>query len=174
MVGFRKGQAMEIVSKSEAARKWQVTPTAVGKYVRAGMPVRNDGRLDFAIADKWRRDNVVSQRSGSFNARQRKKQSACAAAIPAADHPEIILQRKVREAITPVLSADIYPEWVTERIKLLMLADAMAGLWQEDREDEQGDFLPFRFAAFAHPERAAAAFRDLRHCFDELLEMGEG
>ena len=84
---------MEFISKSEAARRWAVTPTMVGKYVAQGLPVSSDGRISWPDADRWRRNFVTSQRSGSFKARQRKKHSATALPVPADQS-----QRKVRGA----------------------------------------------------------------------------
>src|SRR5579884_3876204 len=55
----------ELVSKSEAARRWAISPSLVTRYLSRGMPVRADGRLEWATVDAWRRQNVVSGLSGS-------------------------------------------------------------------------------------------------------------
>lgn len=63
----------EVISKSEAARRWSISPPAVAKYVSKGMPVRTDGRLDWSAVDAWRRGYNVPERSGSHKARERSR-----------------------------------------------------------------------------------------------------
>lgn len=60
---------MEVVSKAEAARRWELTRAAITKYVAKGMPVREDGQLDWETVDEWRRTYNAPERSGSFAAR---------------------------------------------------------------------------------------------------------
>ncbi len=45
----------EVISKAEAARRWGVSKAAITKYVHKGMPVLSDGKLDWAVASKWRK-----------------------------------------------------------------------------------------------------------------------
>src|SRR5208283_3305423 len=56
----------EVVSKAELARRLNRSKAAVAKYCRAGLPVRPDGLIDLAAAERWFRANVLSERSGSF------------------------------------------------------------------------------------------------------------
>jgi hypothetical protein len=60
---------LEVISKAEAARRWGVSKAAVTKYVAKGMPVREDGRLDWPAVDHFRRSYNVPERSGNFASR---------------------------------------------------------------------------------------------------------
>ncbi|GAA0569452.1 hypothetical protein GCM10009099_03910 [Caenispirillum bisanense] len=50
--------AAEVVTKSEFARRIGRTPGRVSQYVAAGMPVRDDGKLNFAEALAWVEGNT--------------------------------------------------------------------------------------------------------------------
>lgn len=63
---------MKTISKSELARRFEVVPSMVTKYIAKGMPVTATGRINWSAAQKWRSDNISSERSGSFAARQRR------------------------------------------------------------------------------------------------------
>jgi hypothetical protein len=65
----------EVVTKSEAARRWGVSPPAVAKYAAKGLPVRPDGKLDWSTADAWRRGYNVPEHSGSHKARKRAREA---------------------------------------------------------------------------------------------------
>jgi hypothetical protein len=68
-----KTEEQSIISKSEAARRWGLTPSAVTAYVSRGLPVRADGRIDWSVAAEWRRQFVAPERSGNFASRQAKQ-----------------------------------------------------------------------------------------------------
>jgi hypothetical protein len=50
-----------IIIKSELAKRLGVSPPAISKYIRQGMPVRADGRIDYRAAKKWHAANVVGK-----------------------------------------------------------------------------------------------------------------
>ena len=55
-----------IVSKSELAEELDVSPARITQYVRTGMPVRPDSKIDLRQACRWLVDNLDS---GSGRAR---------------------------------------------------------------------------------------------------------
>ncbi len=61
---------MQTISKAEVARRWNVSKAMVTKYLGLGMPELPSGKLDWPVVDKWRKDNVVSELSGNYYARQ--------------------------------------------------------------------------------------------------------
>jgi hypothetical protein len=67
-----KSEKPEVISKSEAARRWGVSPASVAKYIKRGMPVRSDRKLNWSAVDAWRRDSNTPEHSGSFHARHRR------------------------------------------------------------------------------------------------------
>jgi hypothetical protein len=62
-------EKLEAISKSESARRWSVSPAAVQKYIAKGMPVREDGKLDWPAVDVWRQRSSAPSKSGSWKAR---------------------------------------------------------------------------------------------------------
>jgi len=46
------------IAKGEFAKDMEVTPAAVSQWIAKGMPVRDDGLLDTAVAAKWLLDNL--------------------------------------------------------------------------------------------------------------------
>lgn len=46
--------APEVVTKSQLAARWGVTPGRVTQYVKMGLPVRDDGRVWLDSAEAWR------------------------------------------------------------------------------------------------------------------------
>jgi hypothetical protein len=56
----------------------------VTRYCRAGLPVRDDGLIDLAAAERWFQANVLSERSGSFAHDQRVRAANSAKGKPAA------------------------------------------------------------------------------------------
>lgn len=56
----------DIVSKSEAARRLGRSPATISKYLAKGMPCLSTGQLDWQAVQRWVRKNVVSERGGSF------------------------------------------------------------------------------------------------------------
>src|ERR1035437_1008267 len=66
----------EIITKAEAARRWGVSKSAVSKYVHAGVPVRDDGGLDWPDVDSWRKRYVGEDPPGPRAAREAKAQRA--------------------------------------------------------------------------------------------------
>jgi hypothetical protein len=63
----------EVISKSEAARRWKVSKAAVTKYVHAGLPERSDGRLDWPLVDSWRTQHVGEEPTSPRLAREGAK-----------------------------------------------------------------------------------------------------
>lgn len=63
---------MKTISKTEAAKRFGVAPSMVTKYISRGMPVTSTGTINWAAAQRWRKQFISPMRSGSFNARQRK------------------------------------------------------------------------------------------------------
>ena len=63
----------ETISKAEAARRWGLSKAAVTKYVHKGMPVRDDGRLDWWGVDSWRKRYVGEEPSSPRFARTQAK-----------------------------------------------------------------------------------------------------
>jgi hypothetical protein len=142
---------MEQISKSEAARRWQVSPAAVTKYVRSGMPVRNDGKLDWEIVKQWHRDNVLSHRSGSYRSRVLDKATAGAAAQP---DEHSIGRRSVRSAIREcgptVMVLGDKQSGSQARIRALMEIDAYLDRWSELNDEEPlADLRAFDWQGFS-------------------------
>lgn len=62
----------EVISKSEAARRWGVSPAMVTRYIadpKYKMPTLPDGRLDWQVVSAWREAKIIPQLSGSYYAR---------------------------------------------------------------------------------------------------------
>jgi hypothetical protein len=59
----------------------------VTKYVAKGMPVREDGALDWDAATEFRNSCVVPEKSGSFASRQNLKPARNAERLPVAEAP---------------------------------------------------------------------------------------
>ena len=53
-----------IISKSELAEELGVLPARITQYVRTGMPVRPDGKIDLLKAVRWLCDNLDSSNAG--------------------------------------------------------------------------------------------------------------
>jgi hypothetical protein len=102
------GEQPEMVTKSEAARRWGVSPSILVRYATKGMPVEGNGRLDWAKVKTWRAKWINPARSGSFAARQRvakARQGAAAtvAAVPSGD--AVALRRAGRLEMLQELTA---------------------------------------------------------------------
>jgi hypothetical protein len=66
----------EVVSKAEAARRWNLSKSAISKYCAKGMPVRDDGRLDWPVVASWRTRYVGFEPLSPKAAREAKAQRA--------------------------------------------------------------------------------------------------
>lgn len=51
----------EIVRKTDFAKYLGVVPSRITQYLRMGLPVRRDGKIDIALATEWMRDNLASK-----------------------------------------------------------------------------------------------------------------
>ena len=63
------------ISKSEACRRWGISPSMISKYVAKGMPVLPSGKLSWAAVDAWRADWIIPERSGSYWARYSRSEA---------------------------------------------------------------------------------------------------
>jgi hypothetical protein len=75
-------EQLEMVTKSEAARRWGVSPSILARYAAKGMPIEGDGHLDWAKVKAWRAKYIDPARSGSFAARQREAKARQRTASP--------------------------------------------------------------------------------------------
>src|ERR1035438_7147837 len=76
----------EGITKAELARRLHRSKPMVTKYCRQGLPVRDDGLIDWPSAKAWFESNVLSERSGSF-AHDQRIRSATSAAGKSANRP---------------------------------------------------------------------------------------
>src|SRR5947209_4064054 len=65
---------VECIWRAAAARRLGVTAMMVTKYVRLGMPTREDKRVPWPEAREWREQYVNPERSGSWKFRQRRQE----------------------------------------------------------------------------------------------------
>jgi hypothetical protein len=73
---------MEIINKQEAAKRWNISPSMIPKYIAKGMPVAENGRLNWPEVERWRNGNISPERSGSYKARHRKDQRPNSTNLP--------------------------------------------------------------------------------------------
>lgn len=56
------------LSKSAFAAKWGCAPQQVSRWIKAGLPVREDGRLEYHACNEWvgnyKEENEIRQASG--------------------------------------------------------------------------------------------------------------
>jgi hypothetical protein len=125
----------ETITKSAAARRWKISPAAVGKYVKAGMPVRNDGRLDWEIADQWRKQYVCPERSGNFLARQRTARAHSASPPPESQDDYAAgyaaARSDLREAMPILIAVNGDVKTLESRIRSFLTTDALLARWAE-------------------------------------------
>jgi hypothetical protein len=161
----------EVVTKSEAARRWKVSPAAVTKYLRKGMPALEGGRIDWAAAKAWRAQCNVPTRSGSYKARDRAKEATVAPGVDSDFTVGFATARKnIRQAI-PELIASMRPEGVRERIATLAVIDHLLGSWLESPANSKAAMPPIDWSVFTagiDPKGARALFESLQKDFEAI------
>jgi hypothetical protein len=74
----------EWITRAEAGRRLGVSASMVSRYCRRGMPTRGDRRVPWPIAERWRKDNIDPQLSGSWLSRHLARNSANSNGTPSA------------------------------------------------------------------------------------------
>jgi hypothetical protein len=120
---------MEQISKSEAARRWKISSSMVTKYIRdEGCPVRDDGRLDWELVDRWRKDNVLSHRSGSYKSRKRAAKVGGSTRVrDDFDRGYVAARADLRECLPVLIAVDGNGKTRESRIRMYLEIDSWLG-----------------------------------------------
>jgi hypothetical protein len=127
-----------------------VSREAVLKYVRRGLPSREDKRIPWPAGDEWCRRYVIPQRSGSWSARQRALAAATEVPSPAAAAYEGI---RARFVIVPELLLNVdraTPLWVA--MAAIEILDNLIGLFALDVD---ADLVDWQQSQLPEPDYAA-------------------
>jgi phage terminase Nu1 subunit (DNA packaging protein) len=67
-ISLTREGAMPIITKSELAKKLGVSKARVSQYVKMGLPVLADGKIDLSAALNWLNKNIVHAKPGEEDA----------------------------------------------------------------------------------------------------------